>query len=130
MAIRIKARAIHRCGELLQQIQPAHGANQNIRDGTAPKVLTRVDAANAAGLSERQRKTSLRVARIPDDEFEEAVGRDEPATVAALANRGRLPPRTDHLRGRDPADFREGGALLDLLHHIVRASQEIDVPAA
>ncbi len=61
MADRIQARAIRRCGELLRQIQPARGANQNIREGDHPKV-TRESVADAAGLSEHQRKTALRVA--------------------------------------------------------------------
>lgn len=41
------------------QIEPAHGANQNIQDGAVPKV-TRESAAEAAGISEWQRKTALR----------------------------------------------------------------------
>lgn len=36
----------------------ANGANQNIRDGEGPKVLTRTKAADNAGLSERQHKTA------------------------------------------------------------------------
>jgi len=48
---------------LLRQIEPARGANQNIQDGTVPKV-TRESAATEAGLSERQRKTALRVAAV------------------------------------------------------------------
>ena len=47
--------AARRCGELLDEIEPAHGANQNIEDGAGPNVLTRTDAANGAGLSERHR---------------------------------------------------------------------------
>lgn len=37
-ALRIQARAIRRCGELLKQIEPARGANQNIGEGAHPKV--------------------------------------------------------------------------------------------
>lgn len=40
MADRIQARAIRRCGELLKQVEPQQGANQNIQDGTVPKVLS------------------------------------------------------------------------------------------
>ena len=61
MATRIQARAIARCGELLREIEARQGANQNIQDGTVPKVFTRTDAATQAGLSERQRKTALHV---------------------------------------------------------------------
>ncbi len=38
MALRIQNRAMRRVGELLKQIRPAHGANQNIEDGAVPKV--------------------------------------------------------------------------------------------
>lgn len=132
MADRIQARAIRRCGELLSQIKAARGANQNIRDGADPKVFTRTEAATEAGLSERKRKTALRVARIPQEEFDDAVESQEPPTVTALADRGRLPaaPRTDHLQGREPADFRAATALLGLLHHINRAASEINIEAA
>lgn len=57
----LSTRTIRRCGELLQKINPARGANQNIQDGDVPKA-TRESVADAAGLSERQRKTALRVA--------------------------------------------------------------------
>jgi hypothetical protein len=43
--------AIQRCGALLQEIEVKHGAGQNISDGAGTKVLTRKDAAEAAGLS-------------------------------------------------------------------------------
>ena len=89
MADRIQARAIRRCGELLQQIQTSIGARTDLepQDGAVPK-LTRTQAAHDAGLSERQRKTAIRVSRIPDPEFEAAVEAAEPPTVTALAERG------------------------------------------
>jgi hypothetical protein len=87
MADRIQARAIRRCGELLRQIEPQQGVNQNIQDGTVPKV-TRTKAADDAGLSERQRKTALRVANVPAAEFEKAVESPTPPTVTTLAERG------------------------------------------
>ena len=40
---------IRRCGELLKQVEPKQGANQNIRDGADMKVLTRTQAAKGAG---------------------------------------------------------------------------------
>jgi len=49
-------------GELHNEIEPAHGANQNIQDGDVPKV-THESVATAAGLSEHQRKTAARGAR-------------------------------------------------------------------
>src|SRR5438046_9428855 len=48
MADRIQARAIRRCGELLQQIQTSIGARTDLepRDGTVPKLI-RTQAANS-----------------------------------------------------------------------------------
>jgi len=81
MCDRIQARAIRRCGELLQEIPRGTGANQGERDGTVPLDPTRKSAADAAGLSERQRKTALRVANVSDEEFEDLVESDDPPTV-------------------------------------------------
>jgi N6-adenosine-specific RNA methylase IME4 len=89
-ADRIKARAITRCGELLKEIQPAHGANQNIKDGTVPNV-TREQAAEGAGLSERQRKTALRVANVDPAVREELIESDNPPTITTLAELGTIP---------------------------------------
>jgi hypothetical protein len=56
MAERIQARAIRRAGELLKQIMPKQGARTDLelRDGDDP--MSRKQAADDAGLSERQRK--------------------------------------------------------------------------
>ena len=85
MADRIQARAIRRCGERLKQIEPANGSNQNIRAGDNPKV-TRNAAAAEAGRSEHQRKTALRVALIPEQEFHDAVEAEIPPTVTGGAD--------------------------------------------
>ena len=85
MADRIQARAIRRCGELLKQIEPARGANQNIQEGDLPNVITRTQAAEQAGLSERQRKTALLVANVPEQDFNQSVESDNPPTVTKLA---------------------------------------------
>jgi hypothetical protein len=50
--------------ELLREVNPAYGANQNIQEGDLPKV-TRESATTDAGLSEHQRKTALRVINAP-----------------------------------------------------------------
>ena len=91
MADRIQARAMRRAGELLQEIAPATGAKTDLqpRDGADPK-LTRAQAAEDAGLSERQRKTALRVSKVPGVEFEKAVESPTPPTVTALAALGKV----------------------------------------
>jgi hypothetical protein len=51
MSLRIRARAIRRAGELLKQIEPAHGAHwESKRDGTDSSI-SRTEAARQAGLS-------------------------------------------------------------------------------
>lgn len=136
MADRIQARAIRRCGELLTQIKSASQANlvQNRSDrkeGAHPSV-TRTGIAREAGLSDHQRKQAVRIARVPDPEFERAVEQDEPQTVTALAERGRqsAAPRADHLKGRNPEDFKHATALLGLLRHIERTGATINLVAA
>lgn len=104
MAIRIRDRAVRRAGELLKQIPP--GKNQHdARADSGPS--SRSGAAEDAGMSERQKKTALRVANVPAEEFERQVEGDEPPTVTALAAQGTKPapkPVID-LNGRDPNDF-------------------------
>jgi hypothetical protein len=107
MAIRIRDRAIRRAGELLKQIEPQRGANQNIGGDASTKVLTRKEAASDAGMSRDQMHTALRVASIPADEFERQVEGPTPPTVTALAKQGTKPaPRpVIDLKGRDPGEF-------------------------
>ena len=50
----------------------------------APKQ-TRGQAAEEAGLSERQAKQSIRVANVPEDDFEEQLESDKPPTITNLA---------------------------------------------
>jgi hypothetical protein len=56
-AMKIQARAIRRCGELLKEIPSATGAHLK-QEGPLP--LSRTEAATEAGLSEHQRKQALR----------------------------------------------------------------------
>ena len=111
MAMRIQARASRRCGELLEQIQPARGANQNIKGDAPPKVATRASVARAAGLSDDQRKTALRVAAVPREDFERQVESDEPPTVTALAEQGTKKRVLVPLDGIPPEDYRAATVL-------------------
>jgi hypothetical protein len=88
-AARIQARAIRRCGELLKEIEAKHtGRPPEIRNDAVPNSETRKSAAEKAGLSERQQKTAVRVANVPEEEFETQVESDSPPTVTALAGQG------------------------------------------
>lgn len=73
MATRIRDRAIRRAGELLKQIEPKRGANQNIGGDAPTKVMTRKEVASDAGMSRDQMHTALRVANVPADQFETMV---------------------------------------------------------
>jgi hypothetical protein len=88
-AARIQARAARRCGQLLLEIAGAQGMRTDrLQAGTGPKLLTRAAAATAAGLSERQRKDALRIAALPDTDFDAAVEAAPAPTLTALAARG------------------------------------------
>jgi hypothetical protein len=88
MAVRIQARAERRCGELLKQIPRADEATRYGQVGAVPPV-TRTQAATNAGLSERQRKTALRIASVPEATFDAHVESARPPSITELANIGK-----------------------------------------
>ena len=84
-AMRIRARAVQRCGQLLKEIE-------KVRDRTPEGTYLpsgRKHAAIEAGLSSDQTKAAIRVANVPPDSFEQQVENDPPATVTALAEQGK-----------------------------------------
>lgn len=139
LADKIRARAIRRVGELLAEIKPAQGGDRgggrpsltgNQSAGTVP-LVSRTQAANAAGLSERQQKQALRVAAVPQLDFEAAIERPKPATVTELASMGTKPipkPLYD-LQGIDPEDFKAATAGHGGLRALAEVAMRID-PAA
>lgn len=117
MSMRIQGRAIRRCGELLKQVKPARGHE----NGTVP---TRSGVAKDAGLSERQRKTALNVANVPEKKFEEMVEADTPATVTKLAQAGKQSKVPDwYTPPKDPEGF---NAQIHLRGAIRRLREQID----
>ena len=88
MAVRIQARAERRCGELLKLIPRADEATRYGRVAAVPPV-TRTQMATDAGLSERQRKTALRVAAVPAATFEAHIESPHPPSITQLANLGK-----------------------------------------
>ena len=87
-AHRIKLRAERRCGELLLEIEKGK-TGPKLRDGADPQ-LNRKTAAEQAGLSERQRKNAIRLARIPKKDFEAQVESDNPPATVSLIEQGML----------------------------------------
>jgi hypothetical protein len=92
MANRIKARAVHRAGELFNQIPPSTGHNLPNVEGRGASPFGREQAARDAGWSQDQRKQAQRIANIPRDDFERAVESDNPPTLTELAGRARKNP--------------------------------------
>jgi len=119
---RIRARAVRRCGELLRQIEPSKGGrpldSHHPETGRrAPTGSGRFAAAKDAGLSRDQTITALRVANVPEQEFEEAVEAEKPALITELAARG-----TNHRQL--PARPRDAGrAEPELVSPSVRAGK-------
>ena len=87
-SMRIRARAIQRCGELLKAIEAGRAGRPPEKSTPAPTQISRSKAARDAGMSQRQKETALRVANVDRDEFERDVESDDPPTVTALAERG------------------------------------------
>jgi hypothetical protein len=119
MSVRIQARAIRRCGELLEQVIPKPGARSDL--GTPQ---TRGSAADAAGLSERQRKTALRVAKVSAASFERQVESDDPPSPAKLADQG-TKPLVD-LKGRRPHDYARATQALGTIKRFAEFASEHD----
>jgi hypothetical protein len=79
---RLTAKAVQDFDKLPAKCRPKFG-----RERALPP-MTRTQVADDAGMSEHQRKTALRIASVPDGEFEAAVESDTPPTATALAERG------------------------------------------
>ncbi|WP_338833569.1 hypothetical protein [Bradyrhizobium septentrionale] len=90
-------------GELLKQFDAQGRRTDTLKDGTVQK-LSQGEAAAAAGISERQAKTAVRVANVPAAEFDAAIEGDNPPTVTALAEMGRK------VRTVLPEDFKRASA--------------------
>lgn len=109
LADRIQARAVRRCGELLKTYDGRGEHWGSKKDGADLSISSRAIAARGAGLSERQQKTAVRVANVPEPQFEEAVEAEKPATVTKLADMGRKPRPAPP---PPPQGFREATAAL------------------
>jgi hypothetical protein len=109
--VRIKARAIRRSGELLATLPAKARGDRTPTCGAPPPIdhksqpSERAKAAKAAGMSQRQTVDALRVAKIPEEDFEEAIERANPPTVSELADLGTNRKPHDELEGRDPEEF-------------------------
>lgn len=118
----IRNRAIRQMGKVLEAIEPVNAARDR-KDG-ADLPLSRKQAARDAGISERQQKTALRVASLPEDEFEAATKAvDRQPTVTQLAEKGtKKRVVVDHTGGRDPDIFNR---CMHFVANLQRAASEV-----
>lgn len=131
MALKIRALATRRAGELLKEIQPGSGSHRkSIADDTFTQ--TRTEAAREAGLSKRQKDTATRIANIPEEEFDAQVEGESPPTLSDLASQGIKPrpkPPID-LGGRNPSAFNRALHFLALFENHARAVEREDIDTA
>ena len=119
-AVRIQARAIRRCGELLRAIEPTKPPGKKIGMG-APTDLgsARKRAATSAGLSRGQQVQAERVAAVPSATFERAVEAPKPATVTKLAEMGKKQAKARaYLESEKPPGFKDATHTLGTLNRL------------
>jgi hypothetical protein len=92
-AMRIKARAVRRAGELLKEFD-ARGGDRTKTEAPRGSAPSQREVAKKAGLSDHQQIQAVRVANIPTPEFETLIEAPTPPTVTALAEMGRVPRKT------------------------------------
>lgn len=88
-ATRIRDRAIRRAGELLKQVEPSSGGRPPETRADSRPSYSRKEAATTAGFSPHQAKQAVRVANVPEADFERQVeSRAHGALVSVLCYRG------------------------------------------
>ncbi len=129
MAQRIRARAIRRAGELLNQIEPGQGARDGKREA-GDHLPLRSDAAREVGFSSHQQKQAIRIAAVPEREFERQVESPKPATLTQLAAQGIKPRPLVDLKGRDPAQFNRALHFVGNFEEYLKALRRENIDAA
>lgn len=122
-AMRIRSRAIRRCGELLKDYTSAGGRPPETADATVMSFpASQKQAAEEAGMSERQRVTAVRVANVPEPIFEAAIESDEPPTVTKLAEMGKATREDKPV----PPGFQAATSLMGLARRLAEFCQAQD----
>jgi hypothetical protein len=124
-ALRIRARAIRRAGELLKEFD---GKGNNQHEDRASARPTQRKAAADVGMSEHQQKQAVRVAKVPAENFESQIESDDPSTVTSLANQGKR--SIIDLKGRDPDEFNRAMHFVGAFESYRRDIDKIDADAA
>src|SRR5262249_22178222 len=123
LATRIRARAMRRCGELLESMEPPKNQH-HARAQAASGRGTRREAERGAGPSRRQGKQARRVARVPLKDFEARVEGVKPPSIEKLARMG-TQAKVVPLNGRAAAT-----KLVWAVEKFAREIAGIDVAAA
>lgn len=132
MALRIRARAIRRAGELLKQFETTPGARNDLpTSGRNRPEVTRSEAAREAGFSERQQKQAVNIANVAEKDFEDQVESLKPPTLTELAQQGIKPKpfQPVDLEGLSPADFSRAMQFTGLIERYARDLGEQDIDA-
>ena len=90
-AMRIRARAVRRCGELLKEVEKASGKSNRfakVKKAGGGLFYSRETEAGKAGISPRQAKDAIRVSNVPQSSFDEQIESDDPPTITKLAEQG------------------------------------------
>jgi hypothetical protein len=130
-ALKIKALATRRCGELMEQFRKPEPGQPRKNGGGSPPILTASGAARDAGLSRDQKRQALRIAAIPRAEFDELVEAERIPTLTELAERGTKskPVTIDHLAGRSVPDFQAATTAMGWIRRMVEVADEAPVDA-
>lgn len=131
MAQRIRARAIRRAGELLAQIEPQQGGDRKSdQKAAAHPLVSRTEAARDVGFSAHQQKQAVRIAAVPEREFERSVEAPKPATLTQLAQQGVKPRPLIDLKGRDPVEFNRALHFVGSFEYYLRELRRENIDAA
>jgi hypothetical protein len=119
LAIKIRSQAIRRCGELLKMFD-GKGNNQHSRNGSTKQ--TQREAAKNAGLSKDQQVQAVRMANIPEPEFEAHVEAEKPLSPSQLAELG----RREYLSKPKPPGFADAIHFKGALELLAEKTDEFD----
>jgi hypothetical protein len=90
-AERIRNRAMQRAGELLSEIKAEQGKRTDKLQSPVGPKSARSQAASEAGLSAKQAKTAMEIARVEKKLADDMIEATPPASVKELAAAGRTP---------------------------------------
>lgn len=112
---RIAGRAVRRCGELLSEFNQQGKRSDKPFAGDHGK--SQADVAREAGLSEHQELQAVRVANVPEADFESQIESDNPPTVTALAEQGKR-PRPKPTMPEPPPHYADATEVIGGLRHL------------